>query len=127
MNTSDVAEMAKVSYRQLTTWVEKGWLKPVEESGRGYGGKNFSWNSTEAELACRMGALVAAGMYPEKAHRVAKGDQGAVDRLLLAVAPCLKYGELRWRHNVAGDAGQTATRPCAVPPLPHCVGEEPCG
>jgi len=97
MNTQQVADRAKVTYRQLDTWVSKGWLKPSMIPGVGRGGLVSDWSSAETEIAVHMGALVRAGVYPEKAHKLARGDRSALTALLGAVAPCMGGGELLYR------------------------------
>jgi hypothetical protein len=59
-----------------------------------------------------MAALVRAGVYPDKAHKLARGDRAAIATLLGAVAPCMGDGELLYRWL---SPGKTPTDP------------EPCG
>lgn len=115
-NSNQVMQWAGISRRQLDHWVERKFIKPVTHSGRGFNGVQYDWSMEEAKVVERMGKLVAAGLPPAMAHRFARGDQKALERLLFAVAPCVT--ELRWRLLPDDEVrGRTAA-----------VGEaEPCG
>lgn len=90
-----VMRWAGITRRQLDHWVDKEFIKPVRHSGRGLNGVQYDWSMEEARVVERMGKLVAAGIPPAMAHKFARGDQVAIERLLYAVAPCVT--ELRWR------------------------------
>jgi hypothetical protein len=61
LSTAEVAERAGISYRQCDLWARSGYLHPEHEGGTGNG---RDWTPQEAEIARRMGRLVAAGFLP---------------------------------------------------------------
>lgn len=61
---------AGATYRQLDHWVRLGYLHPL--GGRGSGSVR-AWPPGELAVADCMARLVAAGLRPEAAHRVARG------------------------------------------------------
>lgn len=97
MNSDQVSSLAKVTKRQLDTWVSRGWLKPQSVPGMGRGGMEREWSVQEAEKARLMGHLVGAGLLPHVAHKIATGDRPFITKLLGAVAPCMGGGELSYR------------------------------
>lgn len=114
-NSEQVMRWAGITRRQLDHWVEKEFIKPVTHSGRGFGGIQYDWSAEEARTVERMGKLVAAGIPPAMAHKFARGEQAAIERLLYAVAPCVT--ELRWRllpgDEVRGrGVASTEAEPC---------------
>lgn len=73
MNASQVlADIPEITYRQLDHWCVKGWLRPDHRGGTGYA-RTFSGD--EVRVARVMARLVAAGLTPAAAHRVARGEQ----------------------------------------------------
>lgn len=111
-----VMRWAGITRRQLDHWVDKEFIKPVRHSGRGLNGVQYDWSMEEARVVERMGKLVAAGIPPAMAHKFARGDQAAIERLLYAVAPCVT--ELRWRL-LPGDEVRGRSTAASEP--------EPCG
>lgn len=61
LSSAEVAEQARISYRQCDLWVRSGYLRPDHDGGTGY---DRDWTLEEAEIAVRMGRLVAAGFTP---------------------------------------------------------------
>lgn len=110
MNSQQVASRARVSLRQLSTWVDKGWLNPRREPGPGRGGVTLDWGPAEVEVAELMGALVNAGVYPDRARYLARGERRALAGLLGALAQCMGDGELTYRWF-----GKAKTDPNADP------------
>lgn len=88
MDSNRVAAIAGCSMRQLHTWVDKGWLRPDRVDGQGRAGVVFDFSNEEMHVARRMGTLVKAGLYPEKAHKLARGNAKALADLELALSPC---------------------------------------
>lgn len=115
-DSNRVMSWAKISRRQLDNWVEKGYIKPVTHSGRGFGGVQYDWSISEAEVAQRMGDLTRAGIPPAIAAKVARGDRKAIECLLGALAKCVT--EMRWRLDPP-KIGST--------PEESYVEPEPCG
>jgi hypothetical protein len=58
-----------ISYRQLDWWTRLGLLRPLHVGGSGV---NREWTRAELEVARLMGRLVAAGMKPAMAERIAR-------------------------------------------------------
>jgi len=90
----DLMGKADITYRQLNNWCDKGWLKFKLVPGMGRGGQQREFTAAEAEVCVRMARLVAAGVYPEKAAKIARGDKAAIQRLISAVLPCAPAGAL---------------------------------
>jgi hypothetical protein len=61
-----------LTYRQVAHWVSKGWLKP-QRRWKATGGVPLEFDPEEVMVARMMARLVAAGVGPEAAHRVARG------------------------------------------------------
>jgi hypothetical protein len=60
------------SYRQLNVWVTRGLLKPGNAGmGTGY---PLLWTRAEAQVAVDMARLTQAGLAPDVAGRVARGE-----------------------------------------------------
>lgn len=59
-----------ISYRQLDHWIRLGLLKPLHLGGGS--GNAREWTRAELNVARTMGRLVAAGLKPEPASRVAR-------------------------------------------------------
>lgn len=129
MNSEQVCRQAGISRRQLDNWVAKGFIKSVNAAGVGFGGIVREYSATEARVAEYMGNLTKAGMYPSQAEKVARGNAGALSKLLAAVGPCLGSGELRYRLPQEGreraygqkGAAEVGSAPCARPALPACT------
>ena len=64
-----------VTYRQLDHWVAKGYLHP-DPRDHAVSGVTRTWPDGEVRVASVMGRLVAAGLSPELAHRVARMTEG---------------------------------------------------
>lgn len=58
-----------ITYRQCDHWVRLGLLKPLHIGGSG---SSREWTHAELDVARVMGRLVAAGLKPEPACRVAR-------------------------------------------------------
>ena len=58
-----------ITYRQLDHWVRLGLLRPLHLGGSG---NPREWTRAELDVAKAMGRLVAAGLRPEAASRVAR-------------------------------------------------------
>lgn len=58
-----------ITYRQLDHWIRLGHLKPLHVGGSG---SNREWTRAELDVARTMGRLVAAGMKPGPASRIAR-------------------------------------------------------
>ena len=58
-----------ITYRQLDHWTSAGLLKPLHIGGSGI---PREWTRAELDVARTMGRLVAAGLKPEPASRVAR-------------------------------------------------------
>jgi hypothetical protein len=69
MRSTVAADQAGVSYRQLDTWISKGYLKAIGGEGTGY---SRDLPEPEVRVAREMGKLVRAGMAPPTAERVAR-------------------------------------------------------
>jgi DNA-binding transcriptional MerR regulator len=74
MNTAVVMERTGASYRQLDYWIKQGWLHPVGGVGSG---NPRDWSEAEVDVAARMVVMVAAGLSPEIAAKVARTEPGA--------------------------------------------------
>ena len=63
------------SYRNIEYWVDKGYLRPdlAEIDGDR---AMWSWPPAEQRVAIAMGRLVAAGLRPDAAERVARHPTG---------------------------------------------------
>jgi DNA-binding transcriptional MerR regulator len=86
VNSEKVAAIAQVSYRQMDFWLRKGWVPNAPEA-KGTGTPR-EWDEKHVEFFRRMGLLTRAGVYPEKAQKIAKGDERTARHLLAAVARC---------------------------------------
>jgi hypothetical protein len=107
MNSEQVASIAGITKRQLDNWVTKGWLKPTVVSGQGWGGTQREFDGKEAEVARLMGRLTRAGLYPNYAHKVARGHRMPIATLLGVVAECMGNGELiyKWFDSAPRGSG----------------------
>jgi hypothetical protein len=138
VNGRELAKVLGVSEKQIYHWSKRKWLLPTRHDAGRWTGEELWFPEEEQEVARRMVGLVRAGMYPDAATKVARGAPGALSKLLAAVGPCVGTGELRYRLPQGGPerthwgAGPTAggsglRAPCTKPPLPDCLGDEPCG
>lgn len=99
---TDVLNATGITYRQFDHWCRHGWLKPFNEGG-GNGSRRL-FTEDEYDTACRMGRLVQAGIQPEVAHAVARGDTQARDRLVRALSTTSLGGAVmatRWQEAAA--------------------------
>jgi len=75
------------SYRQIEYWVDKGYLRP-EGAGNEGDRAMWSWPPAEQRVAVAMGRLVADGLRPDVAERIARlqveGSTTIFDRLVAA-------------------------------------------
>ena len=73
MNAAQVlARTPQITYRQIDVWCSKGYLQPDHQGGTGHH-RHFSGD--EVRVVRMMARLVAAGLTPAAAHRVARGQQ----------------------------------------------------
>jgi len=63
------------SYRMIEYWVNKGYLRP-EWAGNEGDRAMWSWPPEEQRVAIAMGRLVAVGLRPHLAERVARHPTG---------------------------------------------------
>lgn len=112
----DICAGAKITYRQMDTWIRRGWLpNPPQENGSG---SRRTFNEDHLAFFKTMSTLVSAGVYPEKAQQLAKGNVKAITRLVLALADC-PGGVVTWRPlPPVGSAGARS---------PETGSAEPCG
>jgi hypothetical protein len=67
-----VPEIPGVTYRQLDYWARQGYLRPSASRGSGV---SRLWPRAEVKVAWTMSRLVAAGIPPSVAARVARGEK----------------------------------------------------
>lgn len=67
----DLSGAGVATYRQLDYWTRVGYLHPTDQSPGS--GVPRVWPDDELLVAATMARLVAAGLTPEAAHRVARG------------------------------------------------------
>ena len=99
-----------ITYRQLDSWVRRGYLRPERKTVRGGkyhdgSGAPRRWPATELEVARRMGRLVAAGLRPERAAGFARNSWPAGD-----LAPGLR---LLCDENTMDDTADSRAGLCA--------------
>jgi len=76
-NASLAAMLAEgVSYRQVDNWVRRGFLHPEITSTKNGGRDVWTWPPAEQLVVVKMARLVAAGLRPEAAERVARSPSG---------------------------------------------------
>lgn len=94
LKESPLADGVELTYRQLDYWTRVGYLHP-DGAGEGSGSRR-RWSDAERAVAAMMARLVAAGLVPDAAHKVAR----AGGRLELApgVTVEVDHGE----HRAAG-------------------------
>lgn len=97
MNGRELTREVGLSKDKVYKWVRRGWLKPERVPAGHWEGYDLAFSAAEVEVAKRMARLVKAGMYPDAAHKVARGSRRAATTLLGAVAPCMGNGELCYR------------------------------
>ena len=68
----DLCARAGITTRQANYWTSRGYLRPYN-AGRGTG-HALDWPPAEVAVAQVMGRLVRAGVTPEAACRVARGE-----------------------------------------------------
>jgi DNA-binding transcriptional MerR regulator len=61
------------TYRQIGYWAKQGYLRPDKPRGEGSGNPR-AWPAEEIRVAQLMARLVDAGLPPELAHRIARGE-----------------------------------------------------
>lgn len=72
MNAAQVlAEIPDLTYRRLDHWCSKGWLRPDHRGGTGYA---RTFTGDEVQVARIMVRLIAAGLTPSAAARIARGE-----------------------------------------------------
>jgi DNA-binding transcriptional MerR regulator len=68
--SAEVCRQTGLSYRQLDSWNRMGYFAPLnDEPGTGH---NRVWPQAELDVARMMARLVALGVTPEQAARVAR-------------------------------------------------------
>lgn len=80
---TEVMREAGITYRQLDHWCRAGFAHPVN-SGPGIGHARRFTRAELRVLTC-MGRLVGAGMRPDAAYVIARGDAAAAAQLIEAV------------------------------------------
>lgn len=71
LTPAEVCKATGATYRQLDHWIRRGWLTVDHTGGTG---NRREWSSHEITIAALMVRLVNAGLRPEAAARVARGD-----------------------------------------------------
>lgn len=71
LTRAQVAERTGASPRQLDHWTRRGWLD-AQMPGTGY---RAEWSMAAIQAARLMARLVAAGLTPAAAARVARGER----------------------------------------------------
>lgn len=78
MNSERVCATAAITYRQLDHWTRLGYLRPMQENRKGNPGVGSGYDrdypASEVAAARVMGQLLAAGLTPAAAARVARGE-----------------------------------------------------
>lgn len=80
---AEVMREAGITYRQLDHWCRAGFARPVND-GPGIGHARRFTRQEMRVLTC-MGRLVNAGMRPDAAFVIARGDATAASELIAAV------------------------------------------
>lgn len=102
MNGQELARALGIPRDRVYKWCTRGWLKPNRVASGGWTGEELWFNSEEHRVAQLMVALVRAGMYPDAAAKVARGNVGVVDRLLVALRTSPTVVELRYQLHRDG-------------------------
>lgn len=84
MNANEVIELAGITYRQLDHWTRRGWIAP-EHPECGGSGHHRCYSELEVAVIAHIGALVRAGVQPDVAARIARGDDAALASLTRAI------------------------------------------
>lgn len=84
MNASDILKRTELTYRQLDYWVRRGWIVP-ERPEQVSTGHHRTFSVREFVVIERMDRLVQAGVVPEVAARLARGDDAALTTLTAAI------------------------------------------
>jgi hypothetical protein len=101
-DSNQVLSWAKITRRQLDNWVAKKYIKPASSAGRGFGGVQYAWSQEEAKVVQLMGDLTRAGVRPDVAARMARGEVKACEGLLYALKAYV--AELSWQVRVPTEA-----------------------
>lgn len=72
MNSDQLRSFAGLTARQLVYWVDRSWLKPTNPTCGS--GRQLEFTGDEARVARTMARLVAAGLKPDTAHAIARGQ-----------------------------------------------------
>jgi hypothetical protein len=85
------AELCGITYRQLDNWARQGW---IQANGGGSQGvpRWLDWQQRRALEA--MAALVHAGVAPETAAGLVRGDEELLRQLRVALELCEQLREL---------------------------------
>lgn len=84
MNANDILKRTGVTYRQLDYWVRRGWVTP-ERPEQVSTGHHRTFSAREFVVIDRMARLVLAGVVPDIAAKVARGDDAALLALARAI------------------------------------------
>jgi hypothetical protein len=79
------AELCGITYRQLDHWVRQGF---IETNGGGSSGVPRWLDSTQRRVLDLMASLVKAGIKPEVAARLARGDLAGIAYLQNVLDAC---------------------------------------
>jgi DNA-binding transcriptional MerR regulator len=71
LTSAELLEHARITARQLTYWVEQGFLHPA---GNGGSGNPRAWPEAEVDIARRMGRLAGAGLPLEWSAQFARNS-----------------------------------------------------
>jgi DNA-binding transcriptional MerR regulator len=70
-SSTEVLEMAGITYRQLWNWAARGYVRPEERvfAGSGY---PYRWSPGEAAQVVKMARLVRLGFAPAHAAQITR-------------------------------------------------------
>lgn len=85
ITTNVLLKKTGLTLRQIDHWARQGYLR-TEEGYSGGTGKPRVYRDGELRIALRMRDLVACGVRPEHAHRLARGDQALMTKLELTLS-----------------------------------------
>jgi hypothetical protein len=97
VNGRELTEALGVNRDFIYKWVKRGWLRPKRVGAGYWSGEELYFDDEEQRVARQMLSLVRAGMYPDGAHKIARGGVAALDKLLKAAAPSPAVAQLHWQ------------------------------